>query len=281
MDRHVKLLDADSGKPEMTLRRAALPPGIQKVIVVKEEKQEWSPSLDQEDPPEPPHSKEEQEELWTSQEGEQLQGLEEFPFSPVPVKSEDDDEEKPQTSLLQQSQTPASSSTEQMETEADGEDCGGPEQARNSVFVRAKRRKPVCDNKTSDSSEPVNVNCDDDWTVNREPQSGLNSVKNNEVPVSVMKCIIYKKSFSCSECGKMFGCKGGLKRHLKIHTGEKPFSCSVCRKRFTYRANMTQHMAIHTGEKRYSCSICDKRFTWSTQVKTHRLIRVRLRRTER
>ena len=69
--------------------------------------------------PEPPHIKEEQEELWTSQEGEQLQGLEEaditkFTFTPVPVKSEEDDEEEPQSSELHEGQT------EQMETEPDG-----------------------------------------------------------------------------------------------------------------------------------------------------------------
>ncbi|XP_044028000.1 uncharacterized protein LOC122864529 [Siniperca chuatsi] len=89
-------------------------PSNDKKLIVKEEQQEWSPSLDQD--PEPPHIKEEQEELWTSQEGEQLRGLEEaditkFPFTPVPVKSEEDDEEKLQSSQFHQSKT------EQMEKE--------------------------------------------------------------------------------------------------------------------------------------------------------------------
>ncbi|KAM3850110.1 uncharacterized protein ACN63O_020098, partial [Diretmus argenteus] len=69
------------------------PADVQQLLVSKEEvppEQQQSPSLDQENP-ETPHIKEEQE----SQEGEQLQGLEEaditkFPFTPVPVKSEDD-----------------------------------------------------------------------------------------------------------------------------------------------------------------------------------------------
>ncbi|XP_056157445.1 uncharacterized protein LOC130131688 isoform X2 [Lampris incognitus] len=64
---------------------------------VPSEQQEWSPSLDQERPA-PPHIKEEEEELWSSQEGEQFQGLNEeadvtkLPFTPVPVKIENDEE---------------------------------------------------------------------------------------------------------------------------------------------------------------------------------------------
>ncbi|KAM6941623.1 uncharacterized protein PEZ65_003625 [Lycodopsis pacificus] len=184
-ERQRKLLDAVFN-PRLRLHRA----DVQQLLVVQEEvppeQQEWSSSLDQEDPepphikqeqedpepphikeeqedpepphikeeqedpelphikeeqhdpepphikeehedPEPPHIKEEQEELWTSQEGEQLQGLEEadIKFSFTHVKSEDDEEEA-QSSQLHQRQT------DQMETEADGEDCGGPEPDRNS-----------------------------------------------------------------------------------------------------------------------------------------------------
>ncbi|XP_030256944.1 zinc finger protein 37-like isoform X2 [Sparus aurata] len=105
--------------------------GVQQLLVIKEEvSSEWSPSLDQEDP-NPIHIKEEQEEFWASQEGEQLHGVEgadinRFPFTAVIVKTEDH-EEKPQTSQLHQSQTegkteaepPASSSTTRIKTETD------------------------------------------------------------------------------------------------------------------------------------------------------------------
>ncbi|KAM6904044.1 uncharacterized protein PEZ65_018781 isoform 2-T3 [Lycodopsis pacificus] len=150
---------------------------VQQLLVAKEEQQEWSSSLDQDDP-EPPHIKEEQEELWTSQEGEQLRGLEEadIKFSFTPVKSEDDEEEA-QSSQLHQRQT------EQMETEADGEDCGGPEPERNSDPDR--HPEPDTNEKTGDSSDTDDSG---DWKETREPQSGLNSVNNDEVPVSDSRC---------------------------------------------------------------------------------------------
>ena len=109
---------------------------------VSPEQKEWSFSQDQQDP-EPPHIKDEQEELWTNQEEADITG---FTFTLVPVKNEDDDEEKPQSSQLHQRQT------EQMETEAEGQDCGGPEPARNSVPDRRLQSGP--EDRTEDSPEP-------------------------------------------------------------------------------------------------------------------------------
>ncbi|KAM6992373.1 uncharacterized protein LKV04_008424 [Tautogolabrus adspersus] len=145
---------------------------VQQLLVSKEElppeQQEWSHFLDQEDT-KPQHIKEEHEELWSSQEEEQLQGLEEadttkFPFTPVSVKSEDD-EEKPQSSQLHQRQT------EQMETGVDGEDCGGAEPERYSDPER--RLQPETEVKTIDSDEPE-TDASDDWRETREHLSDLN-----------------------------------------------------------------------------------------------------------
>ncbi|XP_045897661.1 zinc finger protein 777-like isoform X2 [Micropterus dolomieu] len=140
-------------------------------------KEKRSPSLDQEDPAEPPLIKDKQEELWTSQEGEQIRGLDEAeiiksPFTPVPMKSEEDDEEKPQSSQLHQRLT------DQMKTEIDGEDCGGPEPARNSD--PDGHFQPEVDDKMSHSEPKTDDSCD--WEETREPQSGSNPLQSNEVP---------------------------------------------------------------------------------------------------
>ncbi|XP_054461485.1 zinc finger protein 84-like [Anoplopoma fimbria] len=262
----------------MELRREA---DVQQLLVVKEEvppeQQEWSSSLDQEDPepphsldqeePEPPHIKEEQEELWTSQEGEQLQGLEEaditkFTFTPVPVKSEDD-EEKPQSSQLHHRRT------EHMETEADGEDCGGPEPDRNSD----PERHSEPDTETSNSSES-------------DPETGWMDPERKPFRCSVcaktfkqrgnlnihMRTHTGVKPFSCFVCSKRFTQKAGLDYHLKIHTGEKPFSCSLCGKSFRHKGAVTSHMATHTGVKPFSCSVCHKRFRATSQLKHHKCV---------
>uniref|UniRef100_A0A8P4JXE2 C2H2-type domain-containing protein n=1 Tax=Dicentrarchus labrax TaxID=13489 RepID=A0A8P4JXE2_DICLA len=239
---------------------------VQQLSVIKEEvppeqQQEWRPSLDQEDP-DSPYIKEEQEEVRTSQEGEQLQG---FTFTPVLVKSEDDDddEEKPQSSKLHQRLT------EQMETD-DGEDCGGPEPARN--LDPDEHSHPDADGKTEDN----------DFKETREPQSGdVTNIK----PLSCSvcnKCFSWRrglrrhmkihtgeKHFSCTVCGKIFSQGTYLQKHMKTHTGEKPFSCSVCDKSFSQKSNLKKHMRTHTGEKPFSCSVCDKSFGYKSHLQLH------------
>uniref|UniRef100_A0A8C9YLI1 C2H2-type domain-containing protein n=1 Tax=Sander lucioperca TaxID=283035 RepID=A0A8C9YLI1_SANLU len=257
MDRHRKQLEVVL-KPESKLRGEALPSDVQKVIVGEEHQQEWSSSLDQEDT-QPPHIKEEQEELQISQDPEQLQGLEEatitkFPFTPVLVKSEDD-EEKHQLSRLNQRKT------EQMKTEAEGEDCGGPESAMNSD--PDTHLQPDTDDETGESSEPET---DDsaDWKETREPWSGLNSMNNDEVLVNDSRCTTGEK-----EHEKRFGTSGHLKRHMRSHTGKRPFSCSVCKKAFKQRGHLHKHMRTHTGEKPFRCSVCKKAFKLSEYLQAH------------
>ncbi|XP_030267041.1 zinc finger protein 436-like [Sparus aurata] len=232
------------------------------------EQQERSCSLDQEDPPELIDNKEDQEELWTRQEGEQLPGLEEadikFTLSPVLVKSEEEDEEKPQSSQLHQRQT------EQMETEADGEDCGGPEPDRN--FNSVSHLQPVTDDETSHGSEPE-TDDSSDWEI-QENESSCSVCKKTFSDrfhfVNHMRTHTGEKPFHCPVCGKGFSRKDHVKQHEVVHTGEKPYSCSVCGKKYTQKSTLTVHFRLHTGENPHKCSVCRKPFSSRHRLNEHK-----------
>ncbi|XP_062243167.1 zinc finger protein 599-like [Platichthys flesus] len=256
--RQRRLLDAVM-KPVVQLHRAVCPADVQQLMVIKEEvpseQQQWSPLVDQEDP-EPPHIKEEQEEPWTNQDGQQLQGLEEadmkFTLTLVDVKSEED-EEKLKSSKLHPS-----------ETKENRADRGGPEPARNSD--PEGHLQLDTEDKTEDSSETEDS--EDDWMETREPQTGLNT-RNNKQPLSDMGRKTEQKLFSSSECGKRYNAKVSLNRQMMSHTGEKLFSCSECGKKFNRRDSLNIHMRIHTGEKPFSCSECGKRFNRRDSLNIH------------
>uniref|UniRef100_A0A671X2V1 Zinc finger protein 37-like n=1 Tax=Sparus aurata TaxID=8175 RepID=A0A671X2V1_SPAAU len=278
-------------------------PEFPQLLAIKEEAA-WSSSLDQEDPPELPHIKEEQKELWTSQEGEQLPGLEEadikFTFTPFPVKSEEDDEEEPQSSQLHQIKTEEIRDGERLNTKYDEEDCGGPEPARN--LNTDSNLQPADDDKTSHSSEPES---DDswDWEDTRKHHPGLNSLQHNEAPIRNVDCnpeaisVISSecaattghskhqldddeiqtgvRPYGCSVCGKRYRWKNSLKDHKRLHAEEKPFNCSKCKKAFQWKLHLVRHMRTHTGEKPFRCNVCDKRFTQHEALKRHWIVHSR------
>ncbi|XP_062302309.1 gastrula zinc finger protein XlCGF57.1-like [Osmerus eperlanus] len=235
--------------------------------------------------PEPPQIKEEQE-LWTSQEEEQLQGLQSETthsmFTSTSVKHDWDQEGFSECSHLDQTVK-----VENREADAHVLDYAAPE--------------------LDSDSQPLSVeapDCPTAQSLEEEEHGGvlllLNRTQNNEalprehMPqrrhigetkhqcqqcnktfsgkgalVFHMRTHTGEKSYQCQQCNKRFAESGSLLKHMRTHTGEKPFQCQECNKLFARRYTLVEHMRTHTGEKSYQCQQCNKRFAESGSLLKH------------
>ncbi|KAL1450803.1 hypothetical protein WDU94_003123 [Cyamophila willieti] len=79
--------------------------------------------------------------------------------------------------------------------------------------------------------------------------------------------------FECSQCKRMFTRKCDLRMHIKrIHMKaelEDKFVCSFCSKVFNFYWYMKRHERVHTGEKPYKCKLCPMAFNHMVSLKNH------------
>ncbi|XP_040044138.2 uncharacterized protein LOC120826164 [Gasterosteus aculeatus] len=297
IDRQRRLLDV-FWKPEVRLHRIELPQSR----VCKEEEllseqqlclQERKPSLDQEDP-DPPEIKEEQEELCTSPEGEQLEPKQEaFTLTPTCEERGHGEDQLLDSCTDEAESVVQETSLEYISVESTAVvELNNDHQllSHNPHESDGRDQKGVKLSLTS-NKEPVPPSekpflCRDCGKYFQHRNSLLahkrrsHSVDEPYVCNTCGKRFIHKlafetherlheKAFSCKTRGKEFKCSSDLKVHMKLCIGKRPYSCTTCGKTFTNTSNLKCHLRIHSGEKPYSCITCGKTFTHPSVLNRH------------
>ncbi|XP_041657736.1 zinc finger protein OZF-like [Cheilinus undulatus] len=214
-------------------------------------------SQDQEEP-EPPQIKEEQEELFSSLEVEQLivkQETETFMWTPT---HEDSDLSEPKQHHL-------SYNFHVAENQYPQENEHGDSIGKSEPTLMKKLYKINYLN-----TETSKVDCNPHQSENSFECDTCGEILKNKSELQIHQSVHGgKKTHSCKICGKMFSHKSDLTKHTRSHTGERPFSCSVCGKSFSFNHVLRDHMRTHTGERPYSCSVCGKSFSRMSHLKNH------------
>eukprot|EP00063_Salmo_salar_P037372 XP_014012207.1 PREDICTED: zinc finger and SCAN domain-containing protein 21-like isoform X3 [Salmo salar] len=248
--------------------------------------QEWSPSLGQEDP-EPTQIKEEQEEVRTSQEEEQLQGVEpdiiEFIFTPSCVKSECDQEDPLQSLTLPQTQIvenrerdskPVNLKPFGIVTNLNGLyiPCDPPDNQNNAS---SHSSAVSSDTVGLDISPLLEKHCSKPSTTSRKTHHCRDCGETFALKADLQRhvTLIKNRLSECRFCKKRYNSTCKLKAHVQLCHSGKPCTCPVCGKIFKQKGHLSRHMMIHTGEKPFSCGDCGKSFnlkkTLIEHIRTH------------
>ncbi|GIZ02111.1 hypothetical protein CEXT_484371 [Caerostris extrusa] len=62
--------------------------------------------------------------------------------------------------------------------------------------------------------------------------------------IRVTRCA---KRHQCSFCGYTTSRPANMKKHIRLHTGERPFQCTICVKSFNEKAHLNSHMITSLG----------------------------------
>ncbi|XP_038560118.1 zinc finger protein 37 homolog [Micropterus salmoides] len=197
--------------------------------------EERNSSLDQEDP-EPPHIKEEQEEPCSSQEGEQHV-----------LKHEESDHREPEPNrdhlLLSHSSHVAESQDQARGKHEDSGSTIDAEPESSSYHHKSRSHNMYYPNlhyiHRNTQTDKHYFQCDICGKVFK-----YKSRLNTHVTMHTGE-----KPYSCKTCGREFRLNGDLTVHMRrAHTGEKPYCCKTCGKRFCDASHLARHIRLHTDK---------------------------------
>ena len=76
-------------------------------------------------------------------------------------------------------------------------------------------------------------------------------------------------SKKCSQCEYASSVASNLRKHLKMHSGEKSNKCNLCDYASSRTDVLKAHLKIHSGEKSNKCSLCDYASSRTDVLRTH------------
>lgn len=78
-----------------------------------------------------------------------------------------------------------------------------------------------------------------------------------------------KTGYPCNVCQKFLSSKDHLKKHERVHTGERPYTCNECGRAFALIMTMKIHALSHSGIKPYICKICKLKYSQRSALMIH------------
>lgn len=71
-----------------------------------------------------------------------------------------------------------------------------------------------------------------------------------------------EKPYKCEKCGISIATSNAMAHHMRTHENVT-FDCAVCGATYRHKKSLKKHMKLHTGERPFGCRHCDKTFAFN------------------
>lgn len=75
--------------------------------------------------------------------------------------------------------------------------------------------------------------------------------------------------YRCYGCNYFSSSRDHMRKHIRVHTGERPFKCEKCPYSARESSALIKHMRTHTGERPHKCYQCNYSCTSAKTLKFH------------